>query len=43
MGIDATKKWTSEGYKRKWPNDIIMSDEIKKLVDARWEEYGLDA
>lgn len=42
MGIDATKKWASEGYKRKWPNDIVMSPEIKKLVDARWKEYGLD-
>jgi 4-hydroxy-3-polyprenylbenzoate decarboxylase len=41
MGIDATKKWTSEGYKRKWPNDIVMSDDIKKLVDERWKEYGL--
>ncbi len=40
MGIDATKKWTSEGYKRRWPNDIIMSSDIKKLVDARWKEYG---
>ena len=43
MGIDATKKWASEGYKRKWPNDITMSEEIKKLVDAKWKEYGIDA
>ncbi len=41
MGIDATKKWASEGYKRRWPNDIVMSDDIKKLVDERWKEYGL--
>ncbi len=40
MGIDATKKWPSEGFKRQWPNDITMSDEIKKLVDTRWKEYG---
>ncbi|MHB8282346.1 MAG: menaquinone biosynthesis decarboxylase, partial [bacterium] len=40
MGIDATKKWASEGYKRKWPDDIVMSAEIKKLVDDRWKEYG---
>lgn len=40
MGIDATKKWASEGFNRDWPNDTVMSDEIKKLVDSRWKEYG---
>lgn len=41
MGIDATKKWPSEGFNRDWPDDIAMSPEIKKLVDERWNEYGL--
>lgn len=41
MGIDATKKWTSEGHLREWPDDIEMIDEIKKLVDGRWSEYGI--
>jgi len=41
MGIDATKKWKEEGFDRKWPPDIEMSQEIKKLVDKRWKEYGL--
>jgi 4-hydroxy-3-polyprenylbenzoate decarboxylase len=41
MGIDATKKWPSEGFSRDWPDDIVMSPEIKKLVDERWNEYGL--
>ncbi|KXG77870.1 menaquinone biosynthesis decarboxylase [Thermotalea metallivorans] len=41
MGIDATKKWPSEGHTREWPDDIEMSKEIKDLVDARWEEYGM--
>jgi 4-hydroxy-3-polyprenylbenzoate decarboxylase len=40
MGIDATKKWKSEGFKREWPDEIVMSDEIKQLVDRRWKEYG---
>lgn len=40
MGIDATKKWPEEGYHREWPNEIHMSEEIKKLVDERWKEYG---
>lgn len=40
LGVDATKKWQSEGYSRDWPDDIEMSDEIKRLVRARWQEYG---
>ncbi|MFL0247967.1 menaquinone biosynthesis decarboxylase [Candidatus Clostridium stratigraminis] len=42
MGIDATKKWPTEGHKRDWPDDIEMTDEIKELVSRRWIEYGLD-
>lgn len=41
MGIDATKKWPEEGYQREWPDEIRMSEEVKKLVDERWKEYGL--
>lgn len=40
LGVDATKKWQSEGYARDWPDDIEMSDEVKRLVRARWQEYG---
>jgi 4-hydroxy-3-polyprenylbenzoate decarboxylase len=40
MGIDATKKWRSEGFLREWPDEIVMSKEIKKLVEKRWKEYG---
>ena len=40
MGIDATKKWPSEGHNREWPDDIVMSPEIKDLVTRRWQEYG---
>ena len=40
MGIDATKKWKSEGFLREWPDEIVMSEDIKRLVDKRWEEYG---
>lgn len=41
MGIDATKKWKEEGHGREWPDDITMSDDIVRLVDSRWKEYGL--
>ncbi|GBE02490.1 3-octaprenyl-4-hydroxybenzoate carboxy-lyase [bacterium BMS3Bbin06] len=41
IGIDATRKWSSEGFTREWPEDIVMSEDIKRLVDRRWDEYGL--
>lgn len=42
IGIDATKKLPSEGFTRNWPDDIVMSEDIKKLVTERWKEYGLE-
>jgi 4-hydroxy-3-polyprenylbenzoate decarboxylase len=41
MGIDATRKLAGEGPVRPWPDEIVMSPEIKELVRGRWEEYGL--
>jgi 4-hydroxy-3-polyprenylbenzoate decarboxylase len=41
MGIDATRKLPGEGFSREWPPDIVMSEEVKALVDQRWKEYGL--
>lgn len=41
LGIDATRKWNTEGHMREWPDDIEMTDDIKSLVDKRWKEYGL--
>jgi 4-hydroxy-3-polyprenylbenzoate decarboxylase len=40
IGIDATIKMPAEGHHREWPPDIVMTQEIKDLVDGRWEEYG---
>jgi 4-hydroxy-3-polyprenylbenzoate decarboxylase len=31
-----------EGRQRQWPSDIVMSPEIKELVDRRWPDYGID-
>lgn len=42
MGIDATRKWPEEGFARPWPDEIVMSPEVKALVDRRWAEYGLE-
>ncbi|MBI3909384.1 MAG: menaquinone biosynthesis decarboxylase, partial [Armatimonadetes bacterium] len=41
MGIDATRKWASEGFTRPWPPDIVMTEDVKKQVDAIWDQLGL--
>jgi 4-hydroxy-3-polyprenylbenzoate decarboxylase len=42
MGIDATRKWPSEGFTRPWPDEIQMDEKTKALVDKKWKELGLD-
>lgn len=41
MGIDATRKWVTEGFERPWPDEIVMDEGIKRRVDALWKELGL--
>ncbi|GMQ77637.1 MAG: menaquinone biosynthesis decarboxylase [Anaerolineae bacterium] len=41
IGIDATAKDAQDGHKRGWPEDLVMSEEIRKLVDEKWASYGL--
>jgi 4-hydroxy-3-polyprenylbenzoate decarboxylase len=41
MGIDATRKWRSEGFERDWPEAIVMDDKVKKQIDAIWEKLGI--
>jgi len=41
MGVDATTKWPSEGFTRRWPNVIAMSPEVTARVDALWKRAGL--
>ena len=41
MGIDATRKWQSEGFSRPWPDEIVMGAEVKQRVDALWSRLGL--
>ena len=36
MGIDATRKWASEGFTRPWPDEILMDAKTKALVDGKW-------
>ncbi|NPV06480.1 MAG: menaquinone biosynthesis decarboxylase [Anaerolineae bacterium] len=41
LGIDATAKDSGDGFDREWPREIVMSQEVKRLVEDRWSEYGL--
>ena len=41
MGVDATRKWPSEGFNRPWPDEIRMSPQVVEKVSRRWKEYGL--
>jgi 4-hydroxy-3-polyprenylbenzoate decarboxylase len=41
MGIDATRKWATEGFNRPWPDEILMDEKTKALVDKKWKELGV--
>jgi len=41
MGVDATRKWPSEGFLRPWPNEIVMDAATKAKVDRLWAQLGL--
>jgi 4-hydroxy-3-polyprenylbenzoate decarboxylase len=41
MGIDATRKWRSEGFEREWPGAIVMDENTKKYIDSIWEKLGI--
>jgi 4-hydroxy-3-polyprenylbenzoate decarboxylase len=46
MGVDATRKWPSEGFNRPWPDEILMDAKTKALVDQKWnalaKEIGIE-
>jgi 4-hydroxy-3-polyprenylbenzoate decarboxylase len=42
MGIDATRKWPSEGFTRPWPDEVTMSREVKARVDGMWKKLGVE-
>src|SRR5262245_19967053 len=41
LGIDATEKTPDDGITQAWPEEIVMSEDIRTLVTRRWAEYGL--
>jgi 4-hydroxy-3-polyprenylbenzoate decarboxylase len=41
MGVDATRKWPSEGFPRPWPEELRMDPRIQALVDGKWDKLRL--
>ncbi len=42
VGIDATKKWPQEGFRRLWPDLIEMDEAVKARVDPIWKQLGIE-
>ena len=46
MGIDATRKWSTEGFTRPWPDEIVMDAKTRAQVDSKWKalakELGIE-
>jgi len=40
LGIDATEKGPLDDVGQPWPEEIVMSDEMRERVSRRWKEYG---
>ena len=40
MGVDATRKWEAEGFRRPWPDEILMDEKTKAVVDRKWKDLA---
>ena len=38
MGIDATRKWPSEGFTRPWPKKISTTAQAAAVAEAQWQK-----
>jgi 4-hydroxy-3-polyprenylbenzoate decarboxylase len=36
MGIDATRKWPSEGFTREWPRRVVTTEAAGRLALEVW-------
>ena len=45
-GIDATRKWSTEGFARPWPDEIVMDSKTRAAIDGKWKalakELGIE-
>lgn len=41
IAIDATTKGPEDGHARGWPQELAMREDITRLVDEKWPQYGI--
>ncbi|MGI0027143.1 MAG: menaquinone biosynthesis decarboxylase [Nitrosopumilaceae archaeon] len=41
LGIDATQKTKEEGYQREIQELVVVDEDTKNIVDAKWSSYGI--
>jgi 4-hydroxy-3-polyprenylbenzoate decarboxylase len=41
LGVDATEKGPMDDVAQPWPDEIVMSAEMREQVTRRWKDYGL--
>jgi len=41
LGLDGTKKLPGEGFGRRWPDPIVMTEAVRTRVDGIWDRLGL--
>ena len=41
LGVDATEKSALDDVAQPWPDEIVMTPEIRERVTRRWKDYGL--
>ena len=40
LGIDATEKGPLDDVVQTWPDEIVMTEEVRERVTRRWKDYG---
>jgi 4-hydroxy-3-polyprenylbenzoate decarboxylase len=40
MGVDATRKWPSEGFTREWPKRLVTSDAARTKAEEIWKKIA---
>ena len=42
MGIDATRKWSAEGFTRPWPTMLKMEPSVVSRIDSIWKKLEIE-
>jgi 4-hydroxy-3-polyprenylbenzoate decarboxylase len=40
MGIDATRKWPSEGFTREWPKRVVTTEQAGRRAAELWSSIS---